>query len=43
MSPLVKEAEVNDAIKRRQERFGVVGKDEPKVNQFINTTNKQMT
>jgi len=30
VSPLVKEAEVNDAIKRRQERFGVVSKDEPK-------------
>ena len=31
VSPLVKEAEVSEAIKRRQDRFGVVAKDEPKV------------
>lgn len=30
VSPLVKEAEISDAIKRRQDRFGVVTKDEPK-------------
>jgi len=30
VSPLVKQAEVSDAIKRRQERFGIVSKDEPK-------------
>lgn len=30
VSPLVKQAEVSDAIKRRQERFGIISKDEPK-------------
>jgi len=30
VSPLVKQAEVSEAIKRRQERFGIVSKDEPK-------------
>merc|ERR1719341_1949945 len=27
VSPLVKQAEVSDAIKRRQERFGIISKD----------------
>ena len=31
VSPLVQTAELSEAIKRRQERFGVVTKDEPKV------------
>ena len=30
VSPLVQTAELSEAIKRRQERFGVVTKDEPK-------------
>jgi len=30
VSPLVREAEVSEAIKRRQERFGIVTKEEPK-------------
>lgn len=35
VSPVVKEAEVNEAIKRRQERFGLVSKDEPKPKKAI--------
>ena len=31
VSPLIQKEEQNEAIKRRQERFGIVSKDEPQV------------
>ena len=36
-SSAVKSAELSEAIKRRQERFGVISKEEPKVGWFIFT------
>eukprot|EP00088_Acartia_fossae_P037460 TRINITY_DN3863_c0_g1_i1.p1 TRINITY_DN3863_c0_g1~~TRINITY_DN3863_c0_g1_i1.p1 ORF type:complete len:253 (-),score=56.34 TRINITY_DN3863_c0_g1_i1:213-920(-) len=35
VSPLVKQAEVSEAIKRRQERFGIISKDEPKPKKIV--------
>lgn len=35
VSPLIQKAELSEAIKRRQERFGVVSKDEPKAKKVI--------